>query len=423
MTPRSWLNLGLAGLLLFYAIYFAWQALPHMTCGRIGADYCAYVSAGRVANAYGYAGIYDLQLVEQAQSGMLPAAQDAPPIPVLPFLYLPIFVLPFQLFSQLTPESGFWIWTALNITALFAYLQFFIRRLHLRPAPIRLLLMLFACLPVYMNVLTGQMDIWLVICVGEFMRALFGHEPFRAGLWLGGLLLKPQVLILIGMILLLRRSWQILAGLAASSCALAIVSFILVRPAGLVQMLKAWLTTAGGQANIWVEGMMNWRMLGVHVSNITSPAIGWGWAGAGMLATVVVTLLVWRRPFSPALPSFPLPLLGILAATAMVAWHAHIHMAVILIPPVLYLYQTKTVPQKALDYWVFLPAFLFLVMVFVPETMVKLDIVSGDIRPFIYFAIGAGQFSANLYLFWWAVVASRPGSQALAKTGQDRSLT
>ncbi len=405
MPSREWLNLGLAVLFLFYGIYITWLIIPHMECWRIGGDYCQYLSGGRLANDYGYSHIYDLTLPAQPQAGLPPAAANPSPTPVMPFPYLPVFVLPFQLLSKLRPEIGFWTWTALNLAALFLYLRSFVRRLHLQPLPIRLLLMIFACLPVYMNLLNGQVNIGLVICVGEFMVALLSDHPFRAGLWLAGLLLKPQMLILIGLILLLQRSWKILAGLAVSSSAFGIVSFLLIGPAGLVQMLKIWLGTANAQAgaSVWEEGMMNWRMLGVHVSNLTNPWIGWGFAGAGMLATLIVALYVWRRPVNPGLPSFPVALLGILAATTLLTWHAHIHEAMILIPPIIYLYQKKILPQKVLDYWVFLPAFLFMIMVFVPETIALLGIFSGDIRPFVYFVIGAGEFSVNIYLFWWAV--------------------
>ncbi len=299
MTSREWLNLALAGLILFYAIYMIWQIVLRMMCGQIGVDYCEYVSAGRVANTYGYAGIYNLQLLEQVQRSILSAAGNSSSFAVLPFRYLPVFVLPSQLLSHLSPGSGYWIFTALNVAALFFYLQFFIRSLRLSPAPARLMLMIFACLPVFMNIFDGQMDILLAICVGEFMRAFLGKRSFRAGLWLGGLLLKPQVLILIGVILLLQRSWRILAGLAISSFAFAIASFLLVGQAGLVQMLKVWLSATDSQANVWVEGMMNWRMLGVHLSNVTNPWVGWGIAGAGMLATAAITIFVWRRPFDP----------------------------------------------------------------------------------------------------------------------------
>ena len=91
----------------------------------------------------------------------------------------------------------------------------------------------------------------------------------------------------------------------------------------------------------------------------------------------------------------------------MVAWHAHNHMAVIPIPPIICLCQTKVLPQQGLNYWIFLPASLFVAMVFVPQTMLAAGIISGDIRPFTYFVIGVGEFSANMFLFCWALQRSR----------------
>lgn len=405
-SSGKWRNLLLTGLGAFFMVFTIWLAAPHVECGRIGGDYCQYLSGGQVANVYGYAHIYDLQLPQEPQGGNLSPAANSAPAWFWPFPYLPVFVLPFQLLSLLSPDIAFWTWTAANLAVLFLYLQSFLRRLDLQPAPNRLLLMIFVSLPVYMNLLTGQMNIWLVICIGEFMLSLLNRHSFRAGLWLGGLLLKPPLLLLIGLILLVRRSWQLLAGLAASSGALAIVCYLMVGPAGILQMLKLWFGAVNASGRVWVEGMMNWRMLGVHLSNISSPWIGWGFAGAGALATLIVTFWVWRRPFDPSSPSFPVALLGILAATTMVTWHAHIHEAVILIPPLVYLYRTKALPEKVLDWWVFLPALMYVAMVFVPETLMQLGILP-DVRSLIYFLIGLSEFLVNGYLLWWAVDASR----------------
>ena len=182
MTSASWLNLGLAGLLLFYALYLGWQILLHMLCAQIGVDYCAYLAAAKVASAHGYASLYDPQLLQQAQRDLLTSLGNLAPIPLLPFLYLPAFVLPFQLLSGLGPGTGFAIWTAVNLIVLVLYLRFFLRRLGLQPAPVRLLLMLLACLPTFMNLLTGQMNVWLVLCTGEFMRAFLDRRCFQRGL-------------------------------------------------------------------------------------------------------------------------------------------------------------------------------------------------------------------------------------------------
>ena len=174
-TSTYWLNLCLGGLIVFYVIYMAWQSMQHMVCGQIGVDYCEYWSAGTVANSHGYAAIYDLKRLETAQRLNLPVAPGSLPIPVLPFLYLPVFVFPFELLARLSPETGYWIWTGVNAGLLLVYLQFFLRQTRLRPASARLMICIFASLPVFMNLLTGQMELWLVVCVGEFMRAILSH--------------------------------------------------------------------------------------------------------------------------------------------------------------------------------------------------------------------------------------------------------
>ena len=65
MTAKNWLNLALAGLLFFYLFYLVWDMVMGTLCIQIGMDYCDYWSAGRIANIYGYAGIYNLQLIDQ----------------------------------------------------------------------------------------------------------------------------------------------------------------------------------------------------------------------------------------------------------------------------------------------------------------------------------------------------------------------
>lgn len=407
MTREKWLNLAIASVLGFYLFYIAWEMGLRTLCGQIAVDYCAYRSAGTVANVHGYARVYDLQLMDQAEKSILPKTADPARFGTVPFPYLPVFVLPFQVLCLLSPEAGYGIWSAVNIIALFFYLRFFARALNGRPPGTRLMLMIFASLPVYLSIWGGQIDVWLAICVGEFTRALLSGKPFRAGLWLGGLLLKPQLLVLIGLLFVLQRSLRILAGLATCSAILVISSLTLIGPSGMVQMLRLWLIYASGHTSSWIEGMTNWRMLGFHLSAIIDPWIGWGIATAGMLATLVIALLVWRPPFSPTRALSPIAILGVLAATTSFAWHSHISMATILIPPIVYLSLSNVLPQRALEYWVFLPAILFIFVVFAPEALAEFNIWNEGGRRLIYFFIGGAEFAVNLYLFGWAVRRTR----------------
>jgi hypothetical protein len=409
MTADRWQNLAVAGLLLFYFVYTALQVILHTLCSQMGVDYCAYWSAGRVANLYGYAQVYDLRILEQIERTILPAAVDASRFSVNPMAYLPIFVVPFQWLARLPVEIGYWIWTAVNLAALALYLWRFPQGMGQRPPTVRLMLLIMASLPIYLNTFSGQVAVWLTISSGEFLRALYYKRPFRAGLWLGGLLLKPHLLVLIGLVLLLQRSVRVLAGLAVMSAILLAACLVLSGPIAVVQMLNLWLVqaTGSGYSGVWLEGQMNWRMLAFHVSAFADPRLGTVIAVLGMLATLIITLRVWRRPFDLSPSSPPIAVLGILAATAVLAWHSHINTAMLLIPPILYLYQAKILPRKALAWWIFLPALLFVAVTFVPQILRQLNLFSEAAGRFIYFFIGGSELGVTVYLFWWAAGAYR----------------
>ena len=86
--------------------------------------------------------------------------------------YLPVFTPAFQLLSLFPAAVGYWVWVVFNTAALFLYLRFFATQL---------MLMVVRCLPYFMNIVLGQMDVWVTIFIGEFMRAMLDHKPFRAG--------------------------------------------------------------------------------------------------------------------------------------------------------------------------------------------------------------------------------------------------
>jgi hypothetical protein len=407
LTSDNWLNLALASVLAIFVFYFVWQMLLGRLCSQIGVDYCDFWSAGSVATTHGYAAVYDLRLLDRAQKSILPAHLDPTTIPVVPFPYLPIFAVPFQLLPLLPLAAGFILWSALNLGAFLLYLKFFASRLNLQPFSMRLHLLILASLPAFLNVFTGQVSLWLVICVGEFMRAYMQGRPFRGGLWLGGLMLKPQALILIVPILLLQRSFRAVAGLAACLISIGVASAALMGQEGLLQMFALWRTYAKGQASNWIEGMVNFRMLGFHLSTIAPSWTAWIVAAAGTVVVLILAFRGWRRPFDPRSPMFPIGILGILAATTAVAWHSHIHMAMILIPPMLLLHQAGILPPRALYYWVFVPSVLFLLAVFAPPALARLNMIPDAGARFIYFFLAAAQLAANLYLFWWSLRTSR----------------
>ena len=393
ITAEGWLNISMAGLLVFYAVQLLLDIAWNNVCAHLGIDYCAFWSAGRAANLSGYASAYNPVILSSLQSANLPAA--APVLPVSPVAYLPVFLLPFQILALLQPAVGFWIWTAVNSVCFVAYLRFFNDRLSGSPLPHRLLIMFSLCLPVYWNFLDGQVNVWLMICIGEFTRHAVSGQRFQSGLWLGGLLLKPQTLVLLALALLLQRSIRTLAGLTTSAAALLGGSLALVGTKGAAAVLQVWLGFARGIPANDVQLMMNWRMLALYFADWFSPMLGLAIAAIGITLTVVAALYLWRERLDPGSTRFTVALLGTLAATSMVAWHSNIHMAMILIPPMLILLRPSQVLKPAArNAWALVPAASY-VLAYLLAALTKASLLPAATGAFLDLVRGASQFGVN----------------------------
>lgn len=352
LSAQGWQNLGLAAVLTLYCAHIGMEILNGLA---LRTDYLAFWSAGYIANNYGYAQAYDLEVMTSTQERLLAqfGFQIAAFYPT-PFLYLPVFILPFQLLARFPIPSSFLFWTAFNLAAFIVYMRSFIQRLASNaPAQAnRLTFMLLVSYPVFSTFHNGQTNILLLLCAGEFILTSHKGNDFRAGLWLGGLLLKPQTLILIAPALALQRRWKSLAGLSAATLVILLLSTSLAGQTGMGAMATAW----GNDAEISPidpKLMMNWRMVGSYLQDLSGPASPTiAWIGMGL--TFVISLLLWKQPLHASSPAFLMAVFGSLAATCAVTWHSHIYMLAILAPFVAYFYLEGELGESFLNLWTFL---------------------------------------------------------------------
>ena len=325
-----------------------------------GADYLAYWSAGKIADHKGYSEIYDLnnlgnvQTQELTSLGVLPKTDDSA-IPILPVAYLSFFVLPFQILSRIDLVNGYWLWTILNLIILIGYLVFFLKKVNTENGKnvdvLKLLILILVSYPVFINIVIGQVEVLLVVCAGEFIRNAIRKKSILSGLWLGGLLVKPQVLILIVPIIIILRNWKVLLGFVASSGIILVTSFILSGYAGMKGLISLWTRYSVGIATGSPEAMINWRMVGLNFNNLFNTSLGWIITGFGMILTIL-TLYCLLNKISPfGSPSWVTTMLGVFSATLAVTWHAHQHMAMVLIPFLVYASLNKLLPDKILFLW------------------------------------------------------------------------
>lgn len=397
LGPKERRNLALAAIAGFYLILTAYNLLTGGFFVPFGLDFLVFYSAGYVAGTWGWNRIYDVELLTKVQASFVPVLKQLT-VPH-PFAFLPVFAIPFRLLALLPPVPSFLLWTILNLLVLVYYLKFLTEEASLSSKGRNLLAMFLLSFPVFHNFSFGQIDVWLLLCIGEFMRAFLKGKHWKAGAWLAGLLLKPQALILVIPSLILRKEFKTIGGFVLASLALIIFSTILSGLEGIKGLLALWLSYRGGVFIIWQKCMMNWRAIQLHLSSLTSPAVGWAVTGIGMALTAGLAFYLWIKTPLHFRKNFATIVLGTFAATIILAWHSHFHMGMLLLPPLIYL--VDTIPAGLLDAWIFVPPGVLFLIYFAGA----LARATGQVLPEAYGCpvLGSCLFILNFCLLIWCV--------------------
>ncbi len=417
MSRESWINLAIAATIILYIIQIGFFIFDGTICRNYAFDFCAFWSAGRVSNELSLVEVYDISLLKEYQKEIYLYEHNEYTIFYgCPVPYLPTFLIPFKFLSILNLPSSFIFWTLFNLLVLIIYLWFFTKQTFRSPLSWRFILLLLLSLPVFVNFLEGQVNVFLVVFAGEFLRALFEGKTIKAGLWLGGWLLKPQLLILIIPILLFRKSIKVLLGFFVSSVIVLLTSFSLININGFFSLKNLLFEYSQGIPSNNIAVMMNWRMLGFHISSISSSTLGWGITIIGTVITTGCTLFFFRKWDSTDPTKTVIEMLGIFASTCAVTWHAHLHMSMILIPPLVYLMIKNKFSKNLFTAWVFVPILFQLIVIIIAYFLELSNLFE---KSFQVFALSRGLpgFILNLLLFGWAIknikskVNEAPGSQ------------
>jgi hypothetical protein len=178
-----------------------------------------------------------------------------------------------------------------------------------------------AFLPFVENLVSSQKGtLWLLLFTATFV-ALARDRPLSAGLLFGLQALKPQLALVVPVVLLAKRAWRFVAGVAVTVAALVLVS-IATGP----DLAREYVRFAGGAADYarFGGGYLN-RLHGLYgfftlLAGGPTPAA----RVATAAATGVVVLLLgrlFRGPLDVRGPRFPLQFAGLVVATLLVSPH------------------------------------------------------------------------------------------------------
>lgn len=355
LSRAEWVNLALFAVIVFYIIRVFVDIYYRRVFTFVGGDFLSFWSAGWLANQRGYLAAYDLNQLREVQNHFIPKPDDLSGYtfyPVITF-FLPVFLQPFQIMARLPLAPSYVLWTFFNLFGSIAYLAFFTRSLSL---PIQCRYILLCCLfwPFYLSLYWGQIGLFLLIVTGEFLRSYLRAKRLDAGFWLGFFMIKPQILVLLPMILVLQKQWKTLVGMSLVAAALLSISVQLVGIQGFRTLLELSRILAGAYPTVAPTGMINWRMLGENFTVIGLPTLGWTLTWVGVILTLVYViyhLSVYKITSANSAAAF----LAIFAATGLVSWHYHVHSAIVLIPFLLVLLIEKKAPETWLLSWILFP--------------------------------------------------------------------
>lgn len=367
-------------------------------------DFVSFWSVGRIANTQGYSHIYDLSTLAKYQG-----KDDI--LSVVPTPFPALFIVPFQIAALFPMAIGAWVWRFINLGAFILYCFFFKKFLR-QPIHAQNLFALLLSLPVYINFAWAQVNVFAMIGIGEFIRLSLEHRPFLRGTALGLLMIKPQMTILLILMLIFQREWKSVAGFVTSAVTITFLSTLLTGVKGGVQLVDLWIKYSAGLPSNAPQYMVNWRMIGFHLESVLNSTASWLIIIVGMIFSGILTIFLWRKQQNLKSPAyFFYVILGTLSATLLISWHSHLHHMLILIPALIGIMMFDTSSKQFIYYWVYSGIILYFVIILLGFSTLFLSLPAG----FGSSLLGLWGFSSNLTFLIWSLKNTTPGRTVIRR--------
>ncbi|MFU8771488.1 MAG: glycosyltransferase family 87 protein [Anaerolineales bacterium] len=386
----KWLDYLWVALLVILVAYSLDVYRSARYCAFLGTDFRGYYASAQIARQRGFAEVYNPQTQEQYQAALphsCPDGSSAPPQLFVYMPYLPVFGLIFLPLTFLDFTNAYILWVTLNLTTLLVYLARITHALGDKKRFVRILQWAL-CLPIFSNLVLGQINILLLICVGEFGLAAVKERHFLSGTWLGGFLMKPHILILLLPGLIMRKNWVALLGFTCSAAVILLASTLLAGWEGVLSAVRLATQFLGALIQTGAT-MTNFRALALNLVTILPAWFAWSVAIIGIALVVGITLYLWTRRFPLSSVGFITLIVASLAATFAVTWHSHFYLLALLIPFLLILDLKQAIPPAWRWVWIAGPP-LYYVLLYLLNPQQARNL------------FGLGMLALNLCLLAWA---------------------
>jgi len=349
---RSALLLNLCLALSYIGLWgmLAWQGMFWR------ADFSAYYTGWTIARDGLGARLYDFDVQTSYQQRILEGRSFSQGL--LPYLNPTHATIPFVPLSLLPLNTAFWVWSLLQLVLL-AWLLRLLLRIGSDWEPHERWLMLSAVVafpPLLFTFQLGAFSLLMLLCLLQYYLALKRGRDGAAGWWLLFETIKPQAILLPGLLLVGARRWRAVGAALLGGVALAVISGVVLGWQSWVGLLNALRTANSfyGAFGITPTIMYNLRgTLALILGNDQGELIN-------RISLVVfalaagLTLWLWRGPWRSNDPSFELRmgltvLLGLLFSP-----HLNPHDGLMYIAPAVLFYsylRQRKLPRRSFVVW------------------------------------------------------------------------
>jgi hypothetical protein len=279
-------------------------------------DFLAFYAAGRIVSEFGPSKLYDLEIQREVHRRIEPLTDRRP---LWAYLNPPFAALPLAPLARLSYQSAYRLLLVINLILFIAAILIATRG-YSKEMRLACLLGGLATVPAYYAFYNGQLVCLLLLLFALLIRDLRDGRDKRAGIWLGLLLIKPQLLIAAVLLLIWKRRSRTLLVAGAVDLALGVVSLAMIGWAGIGDYCRIAVMSATGDSSLafFPQTMHNWRgfFLRADIGEWAAPA-----AAAASLLTILALLWIWRGEWNPN----PGKLIALIFVTLLVSPHCHDH--------------------------------------------------------------------------------------------------
>ena len=312
-SPKNWLTQWLvrAVLIINTGLALSYIGLWAITA-RQGqfwrADFSAFYTGWAIVRDGLGNQLYDLDLQTRYQQTILEGRSFSDGL--LPFTYPPHMALYFSPLALIGRPSAFMLWTLVECALLIwllRLLQDFTR--SWQPIDRWLALSGVLSLPaVLYNFLLGAFSLFLLICLLQFYLTLKNGREGLSGVWLAAGLIKPQNILLPGVLLLGSRRWKAIAGAVLAAififitCSVALGWRIWLDFLNLLRSLNSMYGSMG------MEPASMYNFKGVLTSILGPDRGNWinGLSWAALAGSILFTMWIWRGVWTASEAAFDL---------------------------------------------------------------------------------------------------------------------